>query len=123
MKNLAFSIFVFFFIAQNSIAQSEWVEVRVNEIPDTVVNVVKKDYNKYAVNETTKKENESGEILFRFEIQKKNTVYHLVFNADAKLISKTKSKSFTFDGDDMKKKKKSSGGGNNDIMPPRMPNF
>ena len=78
-------------------AQTE-TKIKQSELPSPVTTMLTKKYAKYTTNKILKKENSDKETSFEVEVQKKNTVYTLVYNNNGELIDKIKSKSFTFDG-------------------------
>ena len=105
------------FVINSSYAQTE-TKIKRSELPGPVKAELNAKYVKYTVNKIIKKENKSKEITFRVEVQKKNTVYTLVYDNNGELIAKTKSKTFTFDGTEKPKKQYNSNDGHNHNHPP-----
>ena len=85
------------FAINSTYAQTE-TKIKRSELPDPVKTELNAKYVKYTVNKIVKKENKTKETTFEFEVQKKNTIYTLVYNNNGELIDKTKSKIYTFDG-------------------------
>jgi len=96
-------ILLLYFAINLTFAQTE-TRIKRSELPDQINTELKAKYVKYIVNEIIKKENQTKETIFEVEVQKKNTVYTLVYNNKGELIDKTKSKSFTFEGTEKSKK-------------------
>ena len=72
--------------------------IKAEQLPETAHAELDKKYGKYKVNSMVKKESNQKETTYQIEVQKKNTVFTLVYNENGELLSKTKSKSFSFDG-------------------------
>ena len=56
-----------------------------------------KEYNMFKVNLITKNKDNKDSITYRIELQKNNKMIKLVYDKNGILISKTKSKVFTYD--------------------------
>jgi|GEM_PF-3490456 len=104
----------------SSFAQANWTAIKKEEIPENISVQIVTDYSKYQIIKSTKKENKEGAVLYRIDVQKKKTVYHLIYNSAGLMLDKTKSKSFEFDGSEKKRKPS---GGNNQNDPPMMPSM
>ena len=85
------------FAINSSYAQTE-TKIKRSELPDPVKTELNAKYVKYTVNKIVKIQDEIKGTTYKVEVQKKNTVYALVYNGKGELIDKTKSKVFTFDG-------------------------
>ena len=100
MKNLIFlllSITISVLIITNSYAQTE-TKIPQDSLPAIVHNELHKKYATYAVNSILKIVEKQQTITYNVEVQKKTTLIRLVYSSDGKLISKEKSKIYSFDG-------------------------
>lgn len=118
MKN--FLLIILLVISSNLFAQENWTEIKPEELPEAITTNIQSDYSKYKIIKSTIKKNKEGELIYRIDLQKKKTVYHLIYNLNGILLDKTKSKSFEFDGSEKKRKPS---GGNNQNEPPMMPSL
>lgn len=76
-------------------AQTE-VQIISDSLPLNVRTILMDKYNTYTVNTIYKNINKSGEVSYKIELQKKNKLLELTFNESGKLLSKEKSKIYTF---------------------------
>lgn len=79
---------------------SAQVESKIQEdsLPVIIHNDLHKKYAHYATNSVLKKTDNLQNITYRIEIQKKSTVIELLYDKEGKLISKVKSKVYSYDG-------------------------
>lgn len=78
-------------------AQTE-TKIKQDSLPTTVHNELHKKYAAYAVNSVLKITDFQQKHKYKIEVQKKSTVIELIYDNDGKLISKEKSKIYSFDG-------------------------
>ena len=72
-------ILLVYFATNSTFAQPE-TNIKRSELPDQVNTELNAKYVKYIVNQIIKKENQTKETIYEIEVQKKNTVYTLVYN-------------------------------------------
>ena len=70
---------------------------KYGDLPIPAKEELKTKYKKYAINSVLLEEKE-GTSTFKVEVQKKSTGYYLIYDLEGVLLSKTKFKSFSFDG-------------------------
>lgn len=87
--------------------------IKTEQLPEIAHVKLDKKYSKYKVNSMVKKEDKQKRTTYQIEVQKKNTVFTLVFDENGKLLSKRKSKSFTYDGTEPVRKTQPSHDGHN----------
>ena len=85
------------FAINSSYAQTE-TKIKRSELPEPVKVELNRRYSKYMMNKIVKAQDEIKGAIYKIEVQKKNTVFALVYNENGELIDKTKSKVFTYDG-------------------------
>lgn len=108
MKNyqrLVVLVSVIFLIALTNICNAQ-TEIKIPEdsLPSAVHDAVHKKYSNYKINSVAKKTGQQT-VTYSLELQKKTTLLRLIYAADGNLISKDKSKIFTFDGTEPVKSK------------------
>lgn len=74
------------FDAAGSILETEW-EIKKNELPPAVMDVLKKDYADFELEETAKID-ATGLISYEAEVEKGEKAYDLIFDAQGVLIKK-----------------------------------
>lgn len=114
MKSLIISSFIGFIMLIPTISKAQAVaEISQEELPRDVQTILSKKYKKFTLNNLTKKESESNEISYELELQKKNRLIYLTYDSNGNLLSKRKSKSFTYDGTEPVRKTQPSHDGHN----------
>lgn len=78
-------------------AQTE-TKISKDSLPSTIHAELHKKYAAYAVNSVLKITDKQQNITYKVEVQKKSTMIELHYDKDGKLISKDKSKVYTYDG-------------------------
>lgn len=86
-----------FLTVNNVFAQSE-LKIKTDSLPSLIKEELKKKYIKYEVNSTTMITEKGKSTIYKIELQKKNNVLDLVYDASGTLISKSKSKVYSYDG-------------------------
>ena len=111
MKSLKRRIKVFavisaiYFTAHTNVCMAQSaIKIPEDSLPKIIHDELHKKYSAYKVNSITKK-SEHEKITYSLEIQKKNTLLRLLYDSDGKLLSKDKSKIFTFYGTEPVKSK------------------
>ncbi len=96
-KHLITRTFLFGMLISELHAQTT-TKIKVEQLPETAQADLVKIYSKYQVNSMVQKEDVQGQTSYKIELQKKNKLVYLLYNNEGTLVSKRKSKSFTFDG-------------------------
>ena len=78
-------------------AQTE-IKIPDDSLPALIHSELHKKYARYVTNSVLKKTDNLRNITYRIEIQKKSTVIELLYDKEGKLISKIKSKVYSYDG-------------------------
>lgn len=78
-------------------AQSE-AKMPKDSLPSMIHTELHKKYTAYTVNSILKITDKQQNITYKVEVQKKSTMIELLYDNDGKLISKNKSKVYTYDG-------------------------
>lgn len=78
-------------------AQTE-TKIPQDSLPAAAHNELHKKYAAYAVNSVLKITDKQQNITYKIEVQKKTTQIELLYDKEGKLISKEKSKIYTYDG-------------------------
>lgn len=86
-------IFLFPFFTQ---AQTD-AKIDLDSLPSTIKNDLAKEYKMFNINLITKDTDDKDSITYSIELQKKNTMISLIYDGRGKLLSKEKSKVFTYD--------------------------
>ncbi|MGB0390586.1 MAG: hypothetical protein ACPGD5_03395 [Salibacteraceae bacterium] len=97
MKNWKLFIPFVALLLISSISGFSQEKKKYGDLPIPAKEELKTKYKKYAINSIFL-EDEDGKSTFKVEVQKKSTGYYLVYDLDGILLSKTKFKSFSFDG-------------------------
>lgn len=94
-KILCTSLFIgySFFIGAQSISK-----IGIEQLPSKITEELSKKYKKFTINNLAKKESEGNEFSYELELQKKNRLIYLTYDSNGNLLSKRKSKSFTYEG-------------------------
>lgn len=79
-------------------------KIKADELPEIAKAELDKKFKKYEVNSVVKKEDEQKNITYEVELQKSNSLVYLVYDLKGTLISKNKSKIFSFDNEKQEKK-------------------
>lgn len=112
MKNIIsrlLSITISVLITINAYAQTG-VKIIQDSLPTSVHSELHKKYASYTVNSIQKITDKQQSITYNVEVQKKTTLLRFVYSSDGKLISKVKSKIYSFDGTEPIKSKPASDG-------------
>ena len=88
-------------------------KIKGEQLPETARTTLDKKYSKYRINEMIKKEDKQKQTTYEIELQKKNRLIYLVYSSEGTLVSKRKSKTFSFDGTEPIKKTPASHDGHN----------
>jgi len=88
-------------------------KIKAEQLPETTQTELNKKYGKYHANEIVKKEDKQKQTTYEIELQKKNKLIYLVYSSEGTLVSKRKSKTFSFDGTEPIKKTPASHDGHN----------
>lgn len=78
-------------------AQTE-TKIKQDSLPLTVHDELQKQYVAYTVNSIYKVTDKQQNIIYKIEVQKKSKLIELVYDNKGTLISKEKSKIYSFDG-------------------------
>jgi hypothetical protein len=78
------------FDASGTVLEAE-TEIKKNELPQSVLEMLKKDYSAYEIEETAKIESK-GEISYEVEVEKGKQTFDLIFDANGKLVKKLSKK-------------------------------
>ena len=95
-RKLFVIVTAFFLSAVTCKAQKE-NKIPEDSLPQAVHNDLHKKYSDYHINSITKNGSVQPALYF-LEVQKKNKLIRLVYDADGKMIKKEKSKIYSFDG-------------------------
>ncbi len=90
-------IFIVLLLPFGVFAQTE-IKIKQDSLPITVNNELHKQYATYAVTSILKLSDKQQNVTYKIEVQKKNTVIDLLYDNQGKLISKVKSKIYSYDG-------------------------
>ena len=85
------------FAVESSSAQSE-SSIKRSELPESVNARLNEKYSEYNVKKIFKVNDEAKGVYYKIEVQKKNTLFALVYSSTGELLKKTKSKIYSFDG-------------------------
>lgn len=88
---------IFSIACTNSYAQSE-IKITQDSLPAIIKQELKKKYSGYAVNEVMLLTEKTKSVIYKIELQKKNNLVRLEYDVAGTLISKSKSKIYSFDG-------------------------
>lgn len=89
--------YIILLLPVGAIAQTE-TKTDQDSLPALVHNDLHKQYVAYTVNSIYKVTDKQQNIIYKIEIQKKSKLIDLVYDNQGKLISKQKSKIYSFDG-------------------------
>lgn len=90
-------------LANFLLAQTE-IKLPEDSLPKSIHNELHKKYSSYAVNSIVKK-SDKGSVSYALELQRKNNLLRLLYDANGKLLDKDKSKIYTYDGTEPVKSK------------------
>lgn len=91
-------------LTSNCFAQTE-TKISRDSLPSTIHAELHKKYAAYAVNSVLAITDNVQNITYKIELQKRSTVIDLLYDKDGKLVSKEKSKSFSYDGTEKTRQK------------------
>ncbi len=92
IKFLLISLFSPFYVS----AQTE-TKIVLDSLPVLIKVELAKEYHTFKVNHITRNTDNKDSVTYRIELQKKNTMVKLIYDKNGMLISKQKSKVFTYD--------------------------
>lgn len=101
-KIILLHLILLLIFAKNISAQSE-TKIPQDSLPTAVHDELHKQYTAYTVNNIYKVTDKQQNIIYKIEIQKKSKLIDLVYDNQGKIISKEKSKIYSFDGTEKSK--------------------
>lgn len=96
-KIISFTLIMVLFSVINICKGQTEIKIPEESLPAAVHDDLHKKYSDYHVNSITKNTSVQPAV-YTLEIQKKNRLIRLIYDADGKLIEKEKSKIYSFDG-------------------------
>lgn len=78
-------------------AQTE-TKISNDSLPSVVKEELKKKYSNYKVNGVTMVTEKAKPSTYKIEVQKKNNIVELLYDANGNIIGKSKSKIYSYDG-------------------------
>jgi hypothetical protein len=92
-------LFIFLLIPLGVLAQNGTKKkITADSLPAIIHDELHKQYATYSVNSIYKSTDELQNTIYKIEVQKKSKLVELVYDNQGKLISKEKSKIYSFDG-------------------------
>lgn len=127
MKTIFTAQFILLILLPNILSAQTETKIHKDSLPSTVKEHLHKKYYDYVVAEAVKATDKNGAVIYkvlakRVRSEQETIVYDLRYDAAGKLISKSKSKIYTFDGTEKKNKPSKGNDGHNHVHPP-VPGF